>query len=202
MKVSINWLKELVKINKPLPELISEINMKTIGTKEVTDKFIELDMKGYNRADRLSLRGVAYEVASLLDSKITFTEPDPKNFSWVTKKLPELKVEITDQEACPFYVLAKIEGLKVATSSNDVKQKLEDSGFRSINNLADITNIVMLEYGQPLHAFDAQTVVEERVIVRKAKSGEQIVTLDGKTRKLAAEDLLISDPQKSIGIAG
>lgn len=199
MKVSINWLKELVKINKPMGELIEEINMKTIGTKEVTDKFIELDMKGYNRADLLSLRGVAYEVASLLNSEVAFNET-AADFS--NKKVPELKIKIEDESACPFYALAKIEGLKVEESSETVKEKLEDSGYRSVNNIADLTNLVMLEYGQPLHAFDADTVAEEKIIVRKAKSGEEITTLDGKIRKLENSDLLITDPEKAIGIAG
>lgn len=202
MKVSINWLKELVKINKPLPALIQEINMKTIGTKEVTDKFIELDMKGYNRADLLSLRGVAYEVAALLGSEVKFGEPEESEFAWIKRKLPEVKIEIKNPDACLFYVLAKIEGLKVENSPKEIKSKLEDSGFRSVNNIADITNIVMLEYGQPLHAFDAGTVVDEKVIVRKASDGEEITTLDGKVRKLTKEDLLITDPEKAIGIAG
>jgi phenylalanyl-tRNA synthetase beta chain len=202
MKVSINWLKELVKINKPLSELIEEINMKTIGTKEVTDKFIELDMKGYNRADLLSMRGVAYEVASLLESEVQFKEPTEKDFIWAGKNLPGLDVEIKDEDASPFYALAKIEGLKVSPSPKPYEEKLEDSGFRSVNNIADITNLVMLEYGQPLHAFDADTVSEEKVIVRMARDGEEIKTLDGKLRKLTKSDLLITDPKKAIGIAG
>lgn len=202
MKVSINWLRQLVKINKPMPELLHEINMKTIGTKEVTDKFIELDMKGYNRADLLSLRGVAYEVASLLESEVKFKEPTDEDFTWSNKKLPGLNVEIKDPAASPFYALAKIEGLKVAPSKKDAQQKLEDSGQRAVNNIADITNLVMLEYGQPLHAFDAREVEGETVIVRKARAGEEITTLDGKVRKLSSDDLLITDPKKAVGIAG
>lgn len=200
MKVAINWLKELVKINKSLKDLVQEINMKTIGTKEVTDKFIELDMKGYNRADLLSLRGVAYEVASLLESQVKFTEES--DFIWEKQKLPEVDIEIKDEDACPFYAVAKIEGLKVAPSDTESKHKLEDSGFRSINNLTDVTNLVMLEYGQPLHSFDANTVDGGKIIVRKAKSGETIETLDSKNRVLEKEDLLITDPKKALGIAG
>lgn len=202
MKVSIAWLKELVKINKPMDKLIHEINMKTIGTKEVTDKFIELDMKGYNRADLLSLRGVAYEVASLLGSEIKFKEQNTQDYIWKGEKVDKTNTEIKSVTAAPFYALAKIEGLKVAASPKQVKEKIEDSGYRSINNLADITNMIMLEYGQPLHAFDADTVSDQKVIVRKAKSGEEIRTLDGKARKLTTEDLLITDPKKAIGIAG
>ena len=202
MKVSISWLKELVKINKSMDKLIHELNMKTIGTKEVTDNFIELDMKGYNRADLLSLRGVAYEVASLLESEVKFKEPVESDYAWLKSKLPEVKIDIKDKKACPFYALAKIEGLKVETSDLKTKQKLEDSGFRSVNNIADVTNLVMLEYGQPLHSFDAKKVEGETIIVRKAKDGEEIKTLDSKVRKLTKDDLLITDPEKPVGIAG
>ncbi len=202
MKISINWIKELVKINKPMPELIHEINMKTIGTKEVTDKFIELDMKGYNRADLLSLRGAAYEFAALLESEVTFEETSESDFAWNNIDLPKLNIEIEDDEACPFYALAKIEGLKVEPSDSETKEKLADSGQRSVNNLADITNLIMIEYGQPLHAFDASQVAEETIIVRKAKNNEEIKTLDAKVRKLTSGDLLITDPKKAIGIAG
>lgn len=200
MKVSIAWLKELVKINRPLKDLIQEINMKTIGTKEVTSKFIELDMKGYNRADLLSLRGVAYEIASLLGSEVKFKEET--DFVWSGKKLPQVSIEIKDENACPFYALAKIEGLKVAPSNADSKLKLEDSGYRSINNVADVTNLVMLEYGQPLHSFDANTVDGEKIVVRKAKPNEILETLDSKKRILEIDDLLITDPKRALGIAG
>lgn len=202
MKVSISWLKELVKINKPITDLIHELNMKTIGTKEVTENFIELDMKGYNRADLLSLRGVAYEVSSLLESEVKFKEPNESEYIWTKSKLPQLKIEIKDADACPFYALAKIEGLKVEVSDAKTKQRLDDSGFRSVNNIADITNLVMLEYGQPLHSFDAGSVEGESIIVRKAKDGEEIKTLDSKVRKLTKDDLLITDPKKPVGIAG
>lgn len=185
-----------------MDKLIHELNMKTIGTKEVTDNFIELDMKGYNRADLLSLRGVAYEVASLLESEVKFKEPVESDYAWLKSKLPEVKIDIKDKKACPFYALAKIEGLKVETSDLKTKQKLEDSGFRSVNNIADVTNLVMLEYGQPLHSFDAKKVEGETIIVRKAKDGEEIKTLDSKVRKLTKDDLLITDPEKPVGIAG
>lgn len=200
MKVSISWLKELVKIDRPLKDLVQEINMKTIGIKEVTDKFIELDMKGYNRADLLSLRGVAYETASLLNSEVKFKEEI--DFAWNGRDIPEVDIKIEDEDACPFYALAKIEGLKVEPSAKSARQKLGDSGFRSINNVADVTNLVMIEYGQPLHSFDADTVEGERVIVRKTRPNETLETLDSKKRTLETGDLLITDPKKALGIAG
>lgn len=201
MKVSINWLKDLVELNKPVENLIETLNLKTIGTKEVTDRFIELDMKGYNRADLLSMRGVAYESAAIMNSEVRFEEPDPGLYLWVKESFQSQDINIESEKLSPIYCLAKIEGLKVEQSPEDWKQKLTDSGFRSINNIADITNLLMLEYGQPMHAFDSDKVAGN-VGVRLAKDGEEITTLDGKNRKLSKDDLLIVDENGPIGLAG
>jgi len=115
--------------------------------------------------------------------------------------LPKTPVEIENTELCPVYCLAKIEGLKVQPSSSDWVNKLKDSGIRTVNNIADVTNLIMLEYGQPLHAFDEQRV-SGGVRVRVAKKGEKITTLDGKIRNLDEKDLLITDNNGPIAIAG
>ncbi len=201
MKVSINWLKELVDLKVSVEELVKLLPLRTIGTKEVTDQYIELDMKGYNRADLLSLRGVAREIAAISDSQITFENEDPNKFPWVTQKLPKTPVKVGDPELAPVYCLAKIEGLKVNLSDREWVQKLEESGIRTVNNLADITNLVMIEHGQPMHAFDEQKVTGN-INVRVAKKDEKIITLDGKVRNLTPEDLLITDDNGPIGIAG
>lgn len=200
MKVSKEWLKELVNLTVSMDEVERILPLKTIGTKEITDKFIELDMKGYNRADLLSMRGVAYEIGAITNSQVSFTELD--KFVWEQENYDQLKVEVEDLEACPTYCLVKIEGLKVAESPKGWKEKLESCGMRSINNIADITNLVMLEYGQPLHSFDAQNVANQEIIVRKAKEGEEIETLDSKKRILKMSDLVIADAEKALGIAG
>lgn len=202
MKVSIAWLKELVDLNISVDELVKLLPLRTIGTKEITDNFIELDMKGYNRADLLSLRGIALEVAAITDSAVKFVETKKNEYIFSQQNLPKLDVEVKDNKLAPVYCLVKIENLKVEPSSPDWIKKLSDSGFRSINNLADITNLVMLEYGQPLHAFDAETIDQQKIIVQTAKPNEQIITLDNKTRSLNTADLLITDPKKAVGIAG
>ncbi len=202
MKISIDWLKELVDLNCSIEELIKLLPLKTIGLKEVTAQYIELDMKGYNRADLLSLRGVAYEVSAITNSRVYFGEPHSAEFVWNQKNLPQIPVTVKDNKFCTLYCLTKIEKVKVNKSSAEVIRKLEESGMRSVNNIADITNLVMLEYGQPLHAFDAKKVENEEIIVRFAKNGEEIITLDGKKRKLSSSDLLITDPKKAVGIAG
>ena len=183
MKVSKNWLKELVDLNISDDELVRLLPLRTIGIKEVTPDFIELDMKGYNRADLLSLRGVAFEVVAITQSKLKFEEKDTAEFIWVDKSLNEVGVNVEDEDLAPIYCIAKIEGLKVEPSDNNWVKKLSDSGIRSINNVADVTNLVMVEYGQPLHAFDASAVEGEKIVVRTAKEGEELETLDGKKRK-------------------
>ncbi len=201
MKVSIKWLEQFVDLNTSIDELIRLLPLRTIGTKEVTDNFIELDMKGYNRADLLSMRGLAYEVAAITGSNVSFNEPEEAKFAWNEATLPKLQVTIEDPNLCQIYCLAKIENLRVERSNPEWVKKLNDSGMRSVNNIADITNLVMLEYGQPLHAFDASKVSGE-IIVRMAKPGEKITTLDGKTRELNSNNLLIADQEKALGIAG
>lgn len=201
MKISIDWLKELVQI-KDLDEVIHLLPLRTIGTKEITEQFIELDMKGYNRSDLLSIRGIAREVAAITDSKINFVELTDDQFFWVKKSLGSTPVSIKDEELCIVQAVAKIEGLKVEHSNDIWVKKLSESGMRSINNIADITNLVMLEYGHPLHAFDGSTVKDETINVRRAKEGEQITTLDGKLRKLTNEDLVLADTEKALDVAG
>lgn len=197
MKVSISWLKELVDLNCSVEELINLMTLRSVSIKEVTPDSIELDMKGYNRADLLFLRGVAREVAAITNSSVKFTEQPALNYN-----LPEIPVKVVNKEICPVYCVAKIENLKVEQSSDTWVKKLSDSGIRAVNNIADVTNLIMLEYGQPLHAFDGRGVKDETIIVRTAKKGEKITTLDGKTRDLDPEDLLIADPLNTLGIAG
>lgn len=199
MKVSKSWLRELVDLKISNEELEKLLPLKTIGTKEITPDFIELDMKGYNRPDLLSLRGIAYEVSAITNSPVNFTEEE--NFIW-SDNLPEVKVDIQNKELCPFYCVAKIEDLKVAPSPDGWVKKLSDSGIREVNNVADITNLVMVEYGQPLHAFDADKVSDETLTVRLASQGETLQTLDGKSRALDKQDLLIADSEKPLGLAG
>ncbi len=200
MKVSINWLRELVNLKMPVEEIIQLLPLRTIAVKEVTPEYFELDMKGYNRADLLSMRGVAYEIAAITNSEVNFKEQS--DYIWKNLELPRVETEVLNSKLASVYCLAKIDGLKVDKSSPEWLKKLNDSGMRSVNNIADVTNLVMLEYGQPLHSFDAGAVKDETIIVRTAKIDEEIVTLDNKRRKLETTDLLITDPEKALGIAG
>jgi phenylalanyl-tRNA synthetase beta chain len=198
MKVSLNWLKELVEYELEPQNLADLLSLKTIGTKEVNDQFIELDMKGYNRADLLSLRGVAIEVAAITNSPVKFKDEVPH----FDLDLPKTPIKIADKTLCVLQCVAKIEGLKVGNSKEEWVTKLKDSGMRSVNNIADITNLIMLEYGQPLHAFDAETVKDDTINVRLALEGESITTLDGKLRSLSSEDIVLADEDKALDVAG
>lgn len=203
MKVSINWLKELVDLNTSVEDLSHQLNSKIQGgVKEETADYIELDLKGYNRADLLSLRGVAYEVEAITDSEVKFKETAREDLIWQNQNLPQTQVKVNNPEITPLYCIAKISGLKVAPSSPEWVKKLANSGMRTVNNVADVTNLVMLEYGQPLHSFDASQIKDETLVVRSAKTGEKLITLDNKTRDLIPTDLLITDPEKVVGLAG
>lgn len=200
MKVSKDWLRELVDLKISDEQLVRLLPMRTIGLKEVTDKYIELDMKGYNRADLLAMRGVAFEVAAITNSQVNFTDDD--EFVWTKRNLKDLKVKIDDEDLASIQVVAKIEGLRVGLSSKELIKKLEDSGMRSVDNVTDITNLVMIEYGQPLHSFDAQFVKNETIIVRNARNGEEVLTLDNKLRKLISDDIVLSDGEKALDVGG
>lgn len=201
MKVSFSWLKQFVDFNLPPEELADKLSLGAIGVKEQTQDYLELDLT-YNRGDLLSLRGVAREVAAVTNSKLSFSALKSSNYPWEGKNLPKNLIQVDDKNLCPVYCVAKIEELKIEHSSDEWVKKLKDSGIRSVNNAADVTNLIMLEYGQPMHAFDASRVKDETLIVRTAEKGEKIITLDGKERTLHETDLLIADPEKALGLAG
>lgn len=195
MKVSLSWLKELINIKLSPRELADKLSLISIGVKELTDDYLELDLT-YNRGDLLSLRGVAREVAAITGSKLKLEDLD------MPRSDKETPVRVENTQLAPVYCIAKIENLKVEPSDDTWVKKLNDSGIRAINNVADVTNLIMLEYGQPMHAFEAADVADETLVVRVAKPGETLLTLDGKVRKLDPTDLLIADPKKALGMAG
>lgn len=200
MKVSINWLKELVDLNCSIEQLVKLLPLRTIGIKEVTDAFIELDMKGYNRADLLSMRGVAKEVAAITGSRLSYNEPQEANFVWNKQQLPKIEVEVED--VASIYCVAKIDGLKAGKSPQDWAEKLNNSGMRSVNNITDITNLVMLEYGQPLHAFDSSSVTQNMSIEECWDATTHFTTLDHKPKEIKHGDILIKGDGNIIGLGG
>lgn len=165
------------------------------------DTILDLEITP-NRADLLSYTGIAREVAALMGkfftTKNTNGTKDSKNF----RELGSMtKVQINAPEQCPFYTARKISGVKVGASPSWLKQKLEASGIRSINNIVDGTNFVMLETGQPLHAFDADKLRGE-IRVRLANEGEEFLALDGRAYKLTQQNLVIAETERAVAIAG
>lgn len=153
-----------------------------------------------NRPDCLSVLGIAHEVAALTGS--TVTEPDlsyPEDGNPIES---QARVEIADPDLCFRYTATLIHDIEIAESPQWMQDALAKAGLRPINNIVDITNYVMLEYGQPLHAFDFGKVRDSTVIVRSARPDEELVTLDGATRALRPPMLCIADTQDAIGLAG
>lgn len=201
MKVSLSRLKQLVDFDLSNQEVADKLSLSSIGVKELTQDFLELDLT-YNRGDLLSLRGVARELAAVTGSKLLFSTPKSSDYLWTSLDLPKTPVEIEDEKLSTVQCVAKIEGLRMEKSNPEWIKKLADCGIRSVNNIADITNLIMLEYGQPLHSFDADTVLDDTIIVRRAKDEEEIVTLDGKIRKLNKDDIVLADDEKALDVAG
>lgn len=153
-----------------------------------------------NRPDALSHIGIAREVAAIFD--LRFSTPKPK--------FPELKeptsslvtVDISSPESCPRYAARLIRNVKIGTSPTWLARRLESVGMRLINNIVDITNYILMETGQPLHAFDYDLLEGGRIIVRESKEGESFTTLDDKNHKLQAGTVLICDAAKPVAIGG
>lgn len=164
------------------------------------DLILELDLTP-NRGDCLSVRGVAREVAAILNLPL---KTPPSVFAESAEQVVEpVWVEIENLRLCGRYVARLIMDVKVGPSPLWLQRRLFAAGVRPINNVVDVTNYTMLEWGQPQHAFDYDLVAGGGyVIVRNARPGEVLVTLDGIERRLTPEMLLIADPQKAIGIAG
>ena len=154
-----------------------------------------------NRPDCLSVIGLAREAAATYGKLLGLHAPVVN----ATGKgsLPELlDVETLDPELCPRYCARMVRNVKIAPSPKWMRDRLRASGVRSINNIVDITNYVMLEYGQPMHAFDYRYVKGGKIIVRRARDGEELTTLDGNIRKLTHDMLVIADEHRAVGLAG
>lgn len=153
-----------------------------------------------NRIDCFSILGIAREAA------VTFRKPFVPPVVEVHENAENvndyIKVDVKDPDLCPRYCARVCTNIKIAPSPKWMQRRLAASGIRPINNLVDITNYVMEEYGQPMHAYDLDTIAGRQIIVRRAKDGDEFQTLDGQIRKLDSEVLMICDAEKEVGIAG
>lgn len=165
------------------------------------DHVLELDLTP-NRADCLSMLGVAYEVSALTGRPVQLPDPSRELPASTDDAADHASVTIEAGEACSHFAVRYIKGIRVGSSPLWMQNRLIAAGIRPISNIVDITNYVMLEYGQPLHAYDAAKVQAGAFVVRRARPGETLVTLDGQLRKLEPHMLVIADHEKALGLAG
>ncbi|WP_202078247.1 phenylalanine--tRNA ligase subunit beta [Caldalkalibacillus salinus] len=181
-----------------LPEDL-EVGSDALAHLDLDDVVLELDLTP-NRSDCLSMIGVAYEVGAILGRKVHLPAYELQETGAPTAD--QVKIDIEAEDLCPHYAVRKVSNVKIGPSPLWLQNRLTAAGVRPINNVVDVTNYIMLEYGQPLHAFDAKQVKDQHIIVREAQQGEKVVTLDNQSRTLEAGTLLITDPEKTIAIAG
>lgn len=209
MKIPLEWLKEYVAIRlKPeaLAHRLTMAGLEVTGIEPVDgEPVFDVEITP-NRADWLSIIGVAREVAALTGQRLKVQRPAPGTRHPVGAKRPrpqgDVKVVIEDRQGCSRYIGRVIEGVTIGPSPAWMQQRLLACGARPINNIVDITNYVLFEYGQPLHAFDLQRLAGRTILVRRARAAEPITTLDGVTRKLTADVLVIADAQHPVAVAG
>jgi phenylalanyl-tRNA synthetase beta chain len=203
MLISYNWLRELTGTELTPTELRERLTMVGLAIDAVEeiegDSVLDVEVPS-NRPDCLSHIGIAREVAVIEGSKVQ--SPKSKVPTTEGKASDFTSVEIQDPELCPRYTARIVRGVKIGPSPEWLQKRLGEIGQRPINNVADITNYVLHESGQPLHAFDLPKLAEHRIVVRRAAAGEKLKTLDGVDRTLDSEMLVIADAQGPVALAG
>jgi phenylalanyl-tRNA synthetase beta chain len=203
MKVLYNWLKEFVELAAPPEELRTRLSLSgtAIEALEQTAAGPLLDAElTSNRADCLGHYGIAREAAALYGLPLKRVDPRPRESA--EQVAAATRVQIDAPELCGRYTARVLRGVKVGPSPDWLRQRLEALGQASINNVVDATNYVMLELGHPLHAFDMDLLAEKRIVVRRARGGEKMRTLDGIERALTNEMCVIADATRAVAIAG
>ncbi len=211
MRVTYNWLKDFLDLRIPPKALAEKLTMAGL---EVTaleerdgDVVFEIEITS-NRPDWLSVIGIAREVAAITNSKYRAysVERIAGSKKLYAKRYPlnakNLQLKIENKKDCPLYTAKIIRGVKVGASADWLRKRLELVGCRSINNIVDITNYILFEWGEPLHAFDLDKLAGDTIAVRRAQADETITTIDGVQRALHPEVLIIADKERPVAIAG
>src|SRR5712691_5843661 len=203
MLISYNWLRELTATAftpLELRERLTMVGLAIDAVEKIEGDFI-LDVEvPSNRPDCLSHIGIAREVAVIEYGEVRHPASEPARVQARAESLTS--VEIRDPDLCPRYAARIIRGVTIAPSPLWLAKRLEEIGQRPINNVADITNYVLHELGQPLHAFDFAKLAEHRIVVRRATAGEKLETLDGVERTLDSQMLVIADAERPVALAG
>jgi phenylalanyl-tRNA synthetase beta chain len=203
MNISYNWLRELTGTAlepRELAQLLTRIGLAVEVVHEVgDDSVLEIDLTS-NRPDCLSHLGVAREVVAAQGGRVMLPEGAPSKIEGRAEA--HTSVEIRDEDLCPRYAARVVRGVTIKPSPDWLVKRLEAIGQRPINNVADITNYVLHEQGQPLHAFDLAKLTENRIVVRRAAPGEKLKTLDGVERELDPLMQVIADAVRPVALAG
>ncbi|MBI2900774.1 MAG: phenylalanine--tRNA ligase subunit beta [Planctomycetes bacterium] len=194
MKVPQSWLRDYVDLGSPA-EVAKTLVFAGVGIEGADGGVLDLELTA-NRADLLSMLGIARELALLTgkpvrEPKVEFAEAEP----W------PVPVAVEDESLCPRYVARIVTGVTVGPSPAWMQEKLDAAGLRPVNNIVDITNFVLLECGQPLHAFDLELLRGPAIVVRRGR-GEKMVAIDGKECTLDSEMLVIADSERAVAVAG
>src|SRR6185437_12752032 len=194
MLISYEWLKELTDTKLTPAELRERLTMVGLAIDAVEehngDAVLDVEVPS-NRPDCLSHVGVAREVSVIEKGQLRLPASEPPKAEGRTADLTS--VEIKDPDLCPRYAARLVRNVKIGPSPEWLVKRLETIGQRPINNVADITNYVLHEFGQPLHAFDLAKLNQQQIIVRRAQAGEKLTTLDDVERKLDPQMLVIAD---------
>lgn len=200
MNISYNWLKDLVEVDLSPQELatkLTNVGLAVEGIHEAGDDFVfDIDLTS-NRSDCLSHLGVSREVAAITNGELRINNDNKQPIN-----NGQNLVSIQDADLCHRFTARIVRNVKIGASPEWLKKRLEAVGERSINNVADITNFVMHELGQPMHSFDLNKLKENRIVVRRARNGETIKTLDEVERKLNDSMLAICDADEPVAVAG
>ena len=192
-KTEENYAKGIAELDEKAP--VGEDPLVYLG---LDDTLYDLDIHKHRNNDCYYHIGFAYEIACILNRKVTLPKLDFKVNKDNIKDSFKLKV---DTDKCTYYMAREVRNVKIGESPDFIKKRLISAGMRPINNVVDISNYVMLEFGQPLHFFDKDKL-GDKIVVRDAKENEKIITLDGKTRVLNSDDIVITDGKKPVCIAG
>jgi len=198
------WIKEYVDTNLSASDFASALSLKGPSIEKwhraeiLDDDILEIEVTP-NRVDMASVIGIAREASAILNTSLNINVNEP-NYPQESEK--NLEIENQNLEKCPKYLGVLIDGIEMNQTPDWMKKRLEELGMNSINILVDISNYVLLEYGQPTHIFDYDKVENGKIIIRNANEGEGFVTLDNREIELNSDDLVIADNSKVLGLAG
>ncbi|HKI17722.1 MAG TPA: phenylalanine--tRNA ligase subunit beta, partial [Isosphaeraceae bacterium] len=203
MIVSWNWLTDYVRLDMPVDVLTERLALSGLNLESVSDVggdiAIDLEVTS-NRPDCLGHLGIAREISVLFDKSLHIPDARPKSSGPPVETRTGVSIETPD--LCPRFTARVISGVKVKESPWWLRKRLETLGVRPISNIVDVTNYVMFECGQPLHAYDLDHLAEKRLVVRRAKDGETLKAINNRVYELNPEMLVIADAVRPVGLAG